>query len=61
MDALINVVDNGGEVAYDGEGSGGAVNYFEQVCLGENVRGKIDKRRNPGIVLNWCVFTVIIF
>ena len=52
MDALINV-DNGREVAFDGESSGGAVNYFEQLCLGENDRGQIEIRRNPGIVLNW--------
>ena len=59
MDALVNV-DNGRDVAFDGEISGGAANYFEQVCLG-NVRGKIDKRRDPGIVLNWYDSIVISF
>ena len=49
MDSLINV-DSGREVPYDGESSGGAVNYFEQLCVS---RGQTEIRRNPGIVLNW--------
>ena len=54
MDVLLNV-DNGREVAFDGEPSGGAVNYFEQLCLGGNDNGQLEIRRNPGVVLNWYI------
>jgi len=39
LDALVKV-DNGREVAFDGDSSGGAVNYFER-CLGENDGGQM--------------------
>jgi aspartyl-tRNA(Asn)/glutamyl-tRNA(Gln) amidotransferase subunit B len=52
LNALVNI-DNGREVAFDGESSGGAVNYLKQLCLRENDRGQIEIQRNPGIVLNW--------
>lgn len=58
LDVLLNV-DNGREVAFDGESSGGAVNYFEQLCLGENDKGQIETRRNPGVVLNWLIHELI--
>jgi aspartyl-tRNA(Asn)/glutamyl-tRNA(Gln) amidotransferase subunit B len=57
LDVLLNV-DNGREVAFDGESSGGAVNYFEQLCLGENDKGQIETRRNPGVVLKWYIFVI---
>lgn len=49
MDVLLNA-DNGREVAFDGESSGGAVSYFEQLCYDKEIR------RNPGVVLNWYLF-----
>lgn len=52
MDVLLNI-DNARETAFDDESSGGAVNYFEQVCLGGNDQGQIEIRRNPRVVLNW--------
>ncbi|KAF8806231.1 Glutamyl-tRNA amidotransferase subunit B, mitochondrial [Phlegmacium glaucopus] len=58
LNVLLNV-DNGREVAFDGERSGGAVNYFEQLCLGENNKGQVEIRRNPGVVLNWLIHELI--
>lgn len=60
MVALVNV-DSGREVPFDGESSGGAVNYFEQLCLGKNDKGQIETRRNPRVVLNWYDSIVISF
>ncbi|KAF8961095.1 Glutamyl-tRNA amidotransferase B subunit [Flammula alnicola] len=47
LDVLLHV-DNGREVGFDGEDSGGAVDYFERLCQG----GK-ETPRNPSVVLNW--------
>jgi hypothetical protein len=52
LDVLLNL-ENAREIAFDGESSDGAVDYFEQVCLGKNDQGQIEIRRNPRIVLNW--------
>lgn len=58
LDVLLHV-DNGREVTFDGESSGGAVDYFERLCLGQNDKGQTEIRRNPGIVLNWLIHELI--
>jgi len=58
LNVLLNV-DNRREVPFDGESSGGAVDYFEQLCLRENDKGQIETRRNPGVVLNWMIHELI--
>ncbi|KDR84118.1 hypothetical protein GALMADRAFT_111334 [Galerina marginata CBS 339.88] len=49
LEVLLNV-DNGREVAFDGEDSGGAVDYFERLCQTTSGEGT---KRDPVVLLNW--------
>jgi len=42
-------IDDGREVGFDGEDNGGAVEYFENLCL--------SRKRDPVLVLNWYAYT----
>jgi aspartyl-tRNA(Asn)/glutamyl-tRNA(Gln) amidotransferase subunit B len=56
LDVLLNV-DNGREVGYDGEDSGGAVDYFEKLCQGTNDKQGGNPTRDASVVLNWFVIS----
>ncbi|CAA7258526.1 unnamed protein product [Cyclocybe aegerita] len=51
LDVLLNV-DNGRDVGFDGEDSGGVVGYFESLCREARADGRTVKR-DPVVVLNW--------
>ncbi|KAJ3500203.1 hypothetical protein NLJ89_g9899 [Agrocybe chaxingu] len=51
LDVLLNV-DNGRDVGFDGEDSGGAIWYFERLCQEAKADGRTLKR-DPVVVLNW--------
>jgi aspartyl-tRNA(Asn)/glutamyl-tRNA(Gln) amidotransferase subunit B len=57
LDVLLNV-DNGREVGYDGEDSGGAVDYFEKLCQGTNEEQSGKTIRDASVVLNWFVISL---
>lgn len=54
LDVLLNV-DNGREIGYDGEDSGGAVDYFEKLCQGANEKQGGNTTRDASVVLNWFI------
>lgn len=59
LNVLLNV-DNGREVGYDGEDSGGAVDYFEKLCQGTNEEQGRKTTRDASVVLNWFVISLCV-
>lgn len=52
METLFTV-DEGREIGYDGEGTGGAVEYFERLCETPRKVGDKEVQRDPVTLLNW--------
>ncbi|KAH9482302.1 Glutamyl-tRNA(Gln) amidotransferase subunit B, mitochondrial [Psilocybe cubensis] len=52
LNVLINV-NSGKEIGFDGENSGGAVEYFEELCQTPVTGGSRPTVRDPVVLLNW--------